>query len=98
VRLPKGNVIKIAKSIYGVKEAPRLFNQLLDNTLEGSGLKNSIYEPCVWYNNPEHESEKVLIVTHVDDLLIAASEGFVQKLKANLIGKVSALSVYLGRQ
>ena len=105
VKLQKGEAIKIVKSIYGLKEAPRLFNLLLNKTLEESELTNSIYEPCVWYNSPEKESEKVLIVTHVDDLLIAAPKGFVEKLKvnlceskANLVGKVSALSVYLGRQ
>ena len=42
----KGKVAKLKKSLYGLKEAARLFYDLFSATLKGFGFKQSTYDNC----------------------------------------------------
>jgi hypothetical protein len=105
IELPPGKLFKIIKSMYGLKEAPHLFGKLLGSALKEFGLKQCIHDECLWHMMDIKNGEKIVMSTHVDDILIAAPKGFVERLaehlkasKANLIANLSDLKVHLGRQ
>jgi len=68
-----------AQSIYGLKQASRAWNKKLDRLLKKFELKQSDFDPCVYYSV---NSGKILIVAvYVDDLIILSND---QKQKRNL--------------
>lgn len=78
MRQPKGfedgskKVCKLKKSLYGLKQSSRVWNQRLNKTLLDFGLKRSLVDQCVYYimNGP-----KILIVAiYVDDLMIFSND------------------------
>lgn len=76
-------VCKLNKSIYGLKQASRIWNIKLDNVLKSLGLKQSNADPCIYFNL---EGNKILIIAvYVDDLLIFTNNQPMKlKLKSNL--------------
>ncbi len=105
VYIDEDKVIRIEKSIYGLKEAPRLFGTLLKSILKEIGLVESIMDECLCYKLNSNPKNNVFVGIHVDDLLIAGPDGFAEELskklkesKGNLIGKTSELEVYLGKR
>lgn len=46
-----GQVCRLKKSIYGLKQSGRMWNQKLDTKLRSFGLKKSSCDPCVYFNN-----------------------------------------------
>ena len=68
IRAPRGfhtkgehKVLKLIKSLYGAKDAPRLWMKLLFASFKEFGLVQSEYDPCLWME------EKNFIITFVDD-------------------------------
>lgn len=59
-------VFRLRKSLYGLRDAARIWSKLLFQTLESCGLKEMETEPCVFVG------DKVIIICYVDDLLIFA--------------------------
>jgi hypothetical protein len=59
-----GKVYKLKKSQYGLRQSPKNFFNYLKERLETVGCKQSMFDPCLFI------SDKVLVVTWVDDLLI----------------------------
>lgn len=99
-----GRIYRIEKSIYGLKEAPRLFSKLLGECLRDQDLEQSQYDKCLWYDPKRKGRQKVLIAVHVDDLLVTAPEGYAEELvtklkehKHGLKAKLSLLDTFLGR-
>lgn len=63
-----GKVCRLKKSLYGLKQASRLWNQKLDTALLQFGLEKSKVDPCVYFS---HKNESLIIVAvYVDDILI----------------------------
>jgi hypothetical protein len=58
-------VYKLEKTLYGLPEAPRSFNDLLHEALSQYGFKNTIYEPCLYTLETEEGSMAILLT--VDD-------------------------------
>lgn len=78
-------VCKLHKSIYGLKQASRLWNLKLNSVLQELGMIQSKTDPCV-YSNAE---KNAFVAIWVDDLLLFTSDDntknlFKQKLKENL--------------
>lgn len=61
-----GRVCKLNKTLYGLKQAGRLWNVKLDIALAKFGLKKSKLDPCVYFN----ERLSLFIAIYVDDFLI----------------------------
>ena len=59
------SVLLLIKSLYGAKDAPKLWSDLLFKTLAELGFKQSRFEACMWYR------KDILIVLYVDDCGIA---------------------------
>jgi hypothetical protein len=60
-------VRRLLKSQYGIKQAGRLWNQMLDSILQKSGLTRSKRDNCLYYKLTEKES--TVIIVYVDDML-----------------------------
>lgn len=63
-------VCKLHKSIYGLKQASRLWNTKLKNVLHELGMLQSKTDPCVYYN----AEKNTFIAVWVDDLILFAAQ------------------------
>ena len=64
-------VLKLRKCLYGLKQSPRAFHLKLRDIMRGKlSLLQSTSDPCIFYRNG---SEKIIILTYVDDMILAAS-------------------------
>ena len=68
LELPPGKVLHILKSLYGLKQAARDWNQLCVSELMKSGFIQSEAEPCL-FTLPERG---LIILVYVHDLAVAA--------------------------
>ena len=60
--------LKILKGLYGLKQAGKLWYDLLKKLLIDYGFTFTIYDPCVFIYTNDNESIRLCI--HVDDILI----------------------------
>ena len=68
------------KSLYGLKQSGRNWNQTLTSFLQESGFRNSDVDPCVFINNDT--LTPTIIVFWVDDLIIGSpDENHIEHLK-----------------
>lgn len=75
-----GRYCKLIKSIYGLKQASRVWNETLNATLTNFGLIRSEVDQCIYHKN---ENNNILIIAiYVDDILIFSnSEELEEKVK-----------------
>lgn len=64
-------VCRLRKSLYGLKQASRVWNEKLDSILQGFGLTQSKFDSCVYYKI--EEQCMIIVAVWVDDLLIFAN-------------------------
>lgn len=69
--IPSSMVLRLKKSLYGLKQSPHLFNKALNQWLKSQGLKPAKADPCV-YSRRTGKS-LLLLSIHVDDQLIACT-------------------------
>lgn len=71
-------VCKLKKSIYGLKQSSRCWNEALKKHFKKIGLKQSSYDPCIYMLSSGGET--VIIAVYVDDIIIAGkTEEIVQQ-------------------
>ena len=95
-------VCKLKRSIYGLKQSPRCWNDELDTFMKELGLKQSNNDPCIYIL----ESKNVFLVVgvFVDDLVIAGSltesiKDFIEKLSRKFkVKDMGKLHYFLGVQ
>uniref|UniRef100_A0AAV1UJ88 Reverse transcriptase Ty1/copia-type domain-containing protein n=1 Tax=Peronospora matthiolae TaxID=2874970 RepID=A0AAV1UJ88_9STRA len=63
--------LRLIKSLYGLKQAGRLWNQLLDQTLNDAVFSQSVTEACVYVKTTAEGTTVVRV--YVDDLLATAT-------------------------
>ena len=68
---PGNKVCKLKKSLYGLKQASRVWNRKLDQVLKSMELKQSKTDPCIYFKT--NENERIYIAIYVDDILILTS-------------------------
>jgi hypothetical protein len=69
-----GKVLKLKKSLYGLKQSPRNFFLHLKAKLEKVGFAQSEIDPCLFMN------DKVICIVYVDDtLLYSPKESYIQE-------------------
>ena len=77
-------VCRLNKSLYGLKQSPRLWSEKLTSVLEQMGFKKLVSDPSVYIF--ERDNIKVIVPVWVDDITLAskdasAIERFVEELK-----------------
>ena len=74
----EGTCLKLLKGLYGLKQAARIWNIVLNKVLRGAGLEVCKTEPGVLY----HPTKLCYVCLHVDDIIIATDDArnFVKKL------------------
>jgi hypothetical protein len=72
MRLPKGTVLKLKKSLYGLKQSPRLWNIMLHEFIISKGFTRSVIDQGVYQRG--EGATKIIIAVYVDDILIFGSE------------------------
>ena len=75
-------VCKLKRSIYGLKQSPRCWNQTLDTHLKKMGFVQSTSDPCIYTSSSE---ELLILGIYVDDIVIAGeSEKKIAEVKSAL--------------
>ena len=96
----KKQVYRLKKSLYGLKQSGRNWNQMLHNFLSENNFVQSVSDNCVY--TKQTEKEMTVILVWVDDLIVGANSNtllcktkqmFKGKFKMKDIGK---LSTFLG--
>jgi hypothetical protein len=71
-------LVKLKKTIYGLKQSPREWNKKITRYLTKSGFKRSDADPCLFVRN---NNEIEVIAIYVDDCILIAKEENLPKLK-----------------
>ena len=83
-----GKIVRLCKSLYGLRQASRTFHKRLVSDLKRIGFEQSLTDPCILRFMVDN---KVLgmVVIHVDDILFAGlkrlGEFLVQALGDSLL-------------
>ena len=71
----------LLKSLYGLSQSPRRFNQHLDGTLTKLGWESCTFDPCLY----RHIKSGAYLVVIVDDMILASpSTAFTKSFYANM--------------
>mmetsp|Transcript_7689 Transcript_7689/g.18846 ORF Transcript_7689/g.18846 Transcript_7689/m.18846 type:complete len:91 (+) Transcript_7689:3482-3754(+) len=62
-----GKCIRLKKALYGLKEAPRAWNDTLHKHLTEHGFRRSKVDPCLYF----HDEKQLWVGVIVDDILYA---------------------------
>lgn len=94
-----GRVCKLKKSLYGLKQAARCWNNCISKFMTNSGFTQSTADSCL-FTKIENE-EQIIVTLYVDDGLIASTnknmlDEFLKKLKSEFKVKDKPLSYFLG--
>jgi transposase InsO family protein len=93
-------VCKLNKSIYGLKQAAKVWNEKLHGALTKLGFKQSTSDPCLYSKNKSKALQYVAV--YVDDLLIADENDYeIEKTADGLekefdLTRLGELKSYLG--
>ena len=86
----KGHVLKLNKSLYGLKQASHNWFNYLGNALKGRSFIQSQVDQCVWYK------DNIVLLQYVDDLLIIGiDDEIIATFKKELL--LSRISVSMSR-
>ena len=78
------HVCHLRKSIYGLKQSPRLWYLRFDKFMSEYGFQRSNFDCCVYFKIIEG-GDKIYLLLYVDDMLIACKEmEFINYLKQQL--------------
>ena len=78
----EGLVCKLKHSLYGLNQAPRCWNFILDERLKEMWFVQTVSDPCIYVTKG---SESFIIGIYVDDILLARkSEKQIHEVKSAL--------------
>jgi hypothetical protein len=96
----EGKVLRLRKTLYGLRQAPRAWNAKLDSTLRRMGFEQSSHEAVVYRRG--NGGNVLLVGVYVDDLVITGTKdvgvaAFKEEMKATFqMSDLGPLSFYLG--
>ena len=64
----KGEVLCLKKTLYGLRQSPRMFWKYLTNAMKACGMEASGFDPCMFIG------ERAVAVAFVDDILLWATD------------------------
>ena len=77
----KGTLIsKLQKSLYGLRSAPRRWQDHLEEILRKCGFVANMLDTCLW----THPTERVSLLFHKDDLMLAGKQKNISEVLAEL--------------
>ena len=81
-------VCKLKKSLYGLKQSGRNWNNMLHNYLRSENFSQSLADPCVYTRDSETNGCIILIIWVDDIILSATSLGLLESVKEALSKKI----------
>nr|ABB47015.1 retrotransposon protein, putative, unclassified [Oryza sativa Japonica Group] len=96
----EGKVLRLHKALYGLRQAPRAWNDKFDSTLKGMGFEQSPHEAAIYRRG--NGGNALLVGVYVDDLVITGTKDaevvtFKEEMKATFqMSDLGPLSFYLG--
>ena len=92
----KRNLIELMSNMYGNVDAARIYFEKMAKVMTMLGLTQSHTDPCVFYKHGKDKKLHLILVTHVDDTLIAGPRKYVhefmrefeQHMKIERLGKL----------
>jgi len=67
-------VVKLKKSLYGLKQAGELFHKMIHNCITTIDYKQSIHDQCVYIKHDVDTGLQTIIVIYVDDIFITGND------------------------
>ena len=67
----RAKVLKLKKSLYGTKQASRLWQEKLAGKLVSLGFSRSKTDPCLFSRRDKQKGSVILIGVYVDDIIVA---------------------------
>lgn len=68
----EGLVCRLHKSIYGLRQSAKCWNDRFDEALRNMGFRPTAADPCLYTR--EQNKKRVYIVVYVDDVVVASEE------------------------
>jgi hypothetical protein len=94
----EGKVLRLRKTLYGLRQASRVWNAKLDSTLKGVGFGQSPHEAAIYRRG--NGGNALLVGVYIDDLVITGTKevaAFKEEMKATFqMSDLGLLSFYLG--
>ena len=82
-----GTVLKLNRSIYGLKQAANVWNRTLDTKLKGLGYQRLLTDSCVYKRFLESPDGPLVsfLAVHVDDSIVITTPGHTKDVIAELL-------------
>jgi hypothetical protein len=96
----EGKVLHLCKALYGLRQAPRVWNAKLDSVLMGMGFRQSLHKAAIYRRG--NGGNALLVGVYVDNLVITGTKdaevsSFNEEMKATFqMSDLGLLSFYLG--
>ena len=75
----KGKVLSLKKTLYGLRQSPRMFWKYLTKAMQTCGMEPSNFDPCLFVG------DRVIAICYVDDILFwATDEAYINELGSKL--------------
>ena len=65
-------VCKLKRSLYGLRQAARCWNKVIDDYLKSKGYEASTADPCIYIK--QKNGSLVILALYVDDILLASND------------------------
>jgi len=75
---------KLNKAIYGLKQAGRMWNNKINNTLLNLNFVRSKSEPCVYYRKDNKNNISCILAIYVDDIIISGKKNEINYIKTEI--------------
>lgn len=87
-------VCKLRKNLYGLKQSPRIWNDIFKDIMSNLKFQQSVADPCIFHRISNNE--KLIVVLYVDDGLVAASNKAI--INKNNLDSGFFLNISISRQ
>ena len=96
VHVTPGLQLRVLRSLYGLKQSARDWNQLCKSELKRLGFKQSLADPCLF----THPDKGIILLVYVDDIAAAAKDNsslswfydnFRQRFNTKDLGEISKI-------
>jgi len=77
--------VKLNKSLYGIKQAPKVWNQRLNDQLVSVGFKRLTSDVCLYIK--EVDNNIYYLIVHIDDIIITGKDVLIIENLFDLISK-----------